>query len=55
MSKICLQCFIVGKNLEYIDDISNWNIKNLKDKLYMFSGCKKLSNIPEKFKSGLFG
>ena len=47
--------FYCCKNLEYIDDISNWDTKSLKNKAYMFKGCKKLSNIPEKFKPGLLG
>ena len=37
-------------NLNSLPDISKWNTTNVNDMSYMFDGCKKLSNIPSKFK-----
>ena len=37
-------------SLSEIPDISNWNIKNLRNKNDMFLDCKKQLNIPNKFK-----
>ena len=38
------------KSLINLPDISKWNTNNVTNMSGMFNGCKKLSNIPSKFK-----
>ena len=39
--------FYECSSLISIDDISNWNTKNINDMSYMFYGCKLLKNLPD--------
>ena len=37
-------------SLKSLPDIDNWDISNVKQKLWMFNGCSNLLSIPTKFK-----
>jgi len=50
MLKMSVICFSYCASLSSLSVISKWNINNVTNMSYMFSGCKKSLNIPSKFK-----
>ena len=43
-----LKCLFTGcSSLQYIPDISNWNITKVKDLDYLFAGLSSLKSLPD--------